>query len=219
MDLDPVDHGYQAANAAARGLLMGVANEVVQLLLQSAGSWLFEGLRSGLSDSEWSALRFLARANEFSRTPSALTAFLDTHRSAAAQIAAILQSKGLVVRKPSSYDKRSITLSVTREGEKFLERDPINALREQIVALEDENRSQLRNSLREILIRLDVAQRRQNADVCSQCLFLVENDEGKHRHFNCRFFRRSVAPRDTSLLCTYFEPRPQKSLAAKTSTA
>lgn len=198
---------------------MTLANEVVQLLVQSAGSWRFEGIRSGLSESEWAALRFLARANGFSRTPSALAVFLGTPRSAATQIAAILQSKGLIVRKPSPHDKRSITLCVTHEGEKFLESDPINALRDQIAALEVEDRSQLRDSLRQVLLRLDVPQRRQHADVCSQCMFLAESDEGKQRHFKCRFFRRSIAPKDTSLLCTYFEGPQQTSFAAQTSRA
>lgn len=198
---------------------MRVANEVVQLLVQSAGSWLFEGIRSGLTGREWTALRFLARANGFSKTPSALAAFLGTPRSAATQIAASLQSEGLIVRKPSPHDKRSITLCVTREGEKLLERDPINALRDQIAALEVEDRSQLRDSLRQVLLRLDVAQHRQHADVCSQCMFLVESDEGKHRHFKCRFFRQSIAPKDLSLLCTYFEGPQQMSLAAQTSRA
>lgn len=186
---------------------MRMANEIVQLLVQSAGSWLFEGSRSGLSDREWMALRFLALANRFSKTPTALAGFLGTTRSIASQIAAILLEKGLVVRKPSAEDKRSITLCITREGEKFLERDPINALRDQLVALEDSDRSRLRDTLRRVLVGLDVAERRHHTDVCSQCVFLVEDGDGKDRHFECRFFRKSIAEKETTLLCTYFEAR------------
>ncbi|PJG55275.1 MarR family transcriptional regulator [Bradyrhizobium forestalis] len=186
---------------------MRMANEIVQLLVQSAGSWLFEGHRSGLSDREWMALRFLALANRFSKTPTALADFLGTTRSAASQIAAVLLEKGLVVRKSSAEDKRSITLCITREGEKFLERDPINALRDQLVTLEVSDLSRLRDTLRRVLVRLDVAERRHHTDVCNQCMFLVENGGGKDRHFKCRLFRKSIAEKETTLLCTYFEAR------------
>lgn len=186
---------------------MRMANEIVQLLVQSAGSWLFEGSRSGLSDREWMALRFLALANRFSKTPTALADFLGTTRSAASQIAAVLLEKGLVVRKPSTDDKRSITLCITREAEKFLERDPINALRDQLVALDVSDRSRLRDTLRRVLVGLDVAERRHHTDVCNQCMFLIENGGGKDRHFKCRLFRKAMAERETTLLCTYFEAR------------
>jgi DNA-binding MarR family transcriptional regulator len=186
---------------------MRVAVEIVQLLVQSAGTWLFEGHRSGLSDREWMALRFLALANRFSKTPTALAGFLGTTRSVASQIAAVLLEKGLVVRKPSAEDKRSITLCVTREGEQFLERDPINVLRDQLMALEGSDRSRLRDTLRRVLVGLDVAERRHHTDVCGQCMFLIESGEEKDRQFKCRLFRKSIAQNETTLLCTHFEAR------------
>ncbi|RXH22206.1 MULTISPECIES: MarR family transcriptional regulator [Bradyrhizobium] len=186
---------------------MSMATEIVQLLVQSAGSWLFEGTRSGLSDREWMALRFLALANRLSRTPTALAGFLGTTRGGASLITAALLDKGLVVRKPSAEDKRSITLCVTGEGKKLLERDPIHALRDQIVALEGSDRSRLRDTLRRVLVGLDVAERRHHTDVCSQCMFLVASGEDGDRHFKCRLFRKSIALKETSQLCTYFEGR------------
>lgn len=186
---------------------MSMATEIVQLLVQSAGSWLFEGTRSGLSDREWMALRFLALANRLSRTPTALAGFLGTTRGGVSQITATLLDKGLVVRTPSAEDKRSITLCVTAEGKKLLERDPINTLRDQIVALEGADRSRLRDTLRHVLVGLDVAERRHHTDVCGQCVFLVESGEGKDRHFKCRLFRKPIAATETSQLCTYFEGR------------
>ncbi|MGY8631079.1 MarR family transcriptional regulator [Bradyrhizobium sp. 14AA] len=186
---------------------MRMAIEIIQLLVQSADTWLFEGSLAGLSDREWMALRFLARANRFSRTPTALASFLGTTRSAATQIAAVLQSKGLMVRKPSAEDKRSIALCITGEGERFLERDPINALRDQLVALDVTDRSQLRDTLRRVLGGVDVAKHSHHADVCSECMFLIESGEGKGHHFKCRLFRKSLAQKDTTLLCAYFEGR------------
>ncbi|MGX4805650.1 MarR family winged helix-turn-helix transcriptional regulator [Bradyrhizobium guangdongense] len=184
-----------------------MAIEILQLLVQSADTWLFEGNLSGLSDREWMALRFLAGANRFSRTPTALASFLGATRSAASQVAAALQNKGLLVRKPSAEDKRSIVLCITGEGEKFLERDPINVLRDQVEALEAGERSRLHDTLGRVLSGLDVAKRRHRADVCSGCMFLVESGEGQDHQFRCRLFRKSLTSKDTTLLCAYFEAR------------
>ncbi|WFU22074.1 MarR family transcriptional regulator [Bradyrhizobium sp. CB1717] len=187
-----------------------MAIEILQLLVRSADSWIFEGSLSGLSDREWMTLRYLARANRFSRTPSALASFLGTTRSAASQIAAALQSKGLMVRKPIAEDKRSIALCLTAEGEKFLERDPMNALRDRLVALDVIDRSRLRDTLRSVLDGLDVGKRRHHAEICTECMFLIERGEGKDRHFRCQFFRKPIAQKDTTLLCAYFEERSER---------
>lgn len=188
-----------------------MAIEILKLLVRSADSWIFEGSLAGLSDREWMALRYLARANKFSRTPSALASFLGTTRSATSQIAAALQSKGLMVRKPFAEDKRSIALCLTGEGEKFLKRDPMNALRDRLVALDVTDQSRLRDTLRSALDGLDVVgKRRHHADVCTECMFLVERGEGKDRHFRCQFFRKSIALEDTTRLCAYFEGRSER---------
>ncbi|OPY96532.1 MarR family transcriptional regulator [Bradyrhizobium sacchari] len=187
-----------------------MAIEILKLLVRSADSWIFEGSLSGLSDREWMALRYLARANKFSRTPSALANFLGTTRSAASQIAAALQSKGLVARKPFAEDKRSIALCLTEEGEKFLKRDPMNALRDRLVALDVTDQFRLRDTLRSVLDGLDVGKRRHHADICTECMFLIERGEGKDRHFRCQLFRKSIAQKDTTQLCAYFEGRSER---------
>ena len=51
---------------------MILAREAIELLGQMARILWFEGTKHGLRDREWMALRFLSRANRFSRTPSAL---------------------------------------------------------------------------------------------------------------------------------------------------
>jgi DNA-binding MarR family transcriptional regulator len=217
----PSDHGCLKRRPRGSRLLwsflpaMTVATEVVELLVKSAGTWLFEGHQSGLSDREWMALRFLARANRFSKTPSALAIFLGATRSVASEIAAELKKRGLVISEQSAEDKRSITLSVTAQGKKFLDRDPINALRDRIAALALDDRSQLRHSLRRVLVQSDAAQRPHNTDICSGCMFLVEDGAGNDRQFKCRRFRKTIAPKDTELLCTYFEEWSPKDIVVE----
>ena len=103
---------------------MILAREAIELLGQMARILWFEGTKHGLRDREWMALRFLSRANRFSRTPSALASYVGTTRGTASFIIGELERLGYLERKRSATDKRSVTLSVTQQGKKFLVRDP-----------------------------------------------------------------------------------------------
>src|SRR3569833_2317288 len=116
---------------------MNLARESIELLEQAARILWFEGTRHGLRDREWMALRFLSRANRFSRTPSALASYVGTTRGTASFIIGELERLGYLERKRSATDKRSVMLSVTQQGKKFLVRDPVNVLIEAIAVLDD----------------------------------------------------------------------------------
>lgn len=109
---------------------MYLAREAIELLGQTARILWFEGAKHGLRDREWMALRFLSRANRFSRTPSALASYVGTTRATASFIIGELERLGYIERKRSAMDKRSVLLSVTQQGKKFLVRDPISVLLE-----------------------------------------------------------------------------------------
>jgi MarR family transcriptional regulator, negative regulator of the multidrug operon emrRAB len=186
-----------------------MARETVELLIQATRAWYFEGDQHGLRDREWMALRFLGRANRFSRTPSALAGFIGATRATASQIVKTLEKKSYLIRKPSHEDKRSVVLLVTSQGEKYLARhDPINHVLNAIAALDAEKCISLRDSLRDILNHLDGAHQRLNASICRDCMFLTERGTGKGQaaaEFMCRLYRAPIALEETELLCTSFE--------------
>ena len=82
----------------------------------------------GLNPAQWVALRYLARANRFSRTPAALADYLASTRGTVSQTLIALEGKGFVTREPSERDKRSIDLQLTRQGKRALENDPLAIL-------------------------------------------------------------------------------------------
>ena len=88
---------------------MNLARESIELLGQIARIVWFEGTKHGLRDREWMALRFLSRANRFSRTPSALASFVGTTRGTASVLIDELERLGYLERKRSSEDKRSVS--------------------------------------------------------------------------------------------------------------
>lgn len=192
---------------------MILAREAIELLGQMARILWFEGARHGLRDREWMALRFLSRANRFSRTPSALASYVGTTRGTASFIIGELERLGYLERKRSATDKRSVMLSVTQQGKKFLVRDPISVLLEAIAVLDDETKVRFRDTLRHVLDQADAAEQRHHTDVCKRCIFLREDrtaTDGKTTaEFSCRLFRAPIAEAEIDLLCTSFEHHRQ----------
>jgi MarR family transcriptional regulator, negative regulator of the multidrug operon emrRAB len=188
---------------------MNLARESIELLEQVARILWFEGAKHGLRDREWMALRFLSRANRFSRTPSALASYVGTTRGTASFIIGELERLGYLERKRSAQDKRSVMLSVTQQGKKFLLRDPVNVLVEAIAVLEDEAKVSFRDALRHVLDQSDAAEQRHHTDVCKRCIFLREDrtttDNRTTAEFSCRLFRAPIAEAEIDLLCTSFE--------------
>jgi DNA-binding MarR family transcriptional regulator len=192
---------------------MVFARETVELLIQAAGSFYFDDSRHGLRDREWAALRFLSRANRFSRTPSALADFMGVTRAATSQIVKPLEEQSYLARKPSADDKRSVLLSVTPKGEKLLAQlDPINGVVDAVAALYPDDCVKLRNALNAILNRVDPPQTQANAGLCRDCIFLHRAGPGaslgkarSNAEFSCRFYRASITAHETDQLCTGFE--------------
>ncbi len=79
----------------------------------------------GLNPAQWEALRFLARANRYSRSPTALAEFLGTTKGTASQTLIALESKGVVKRTRRASDRRSVELEVTPLGLELIEKDPL----------------------------------------------------------------------------------------------
>ena len=83
---------------------------------------------TGLNPAQAEALRYLARANRFSRTPAALADFLGSTRGTVSQTLLALEAKGLIERQANARDGRSVTLELTKAGTEFLRTDPVRTL-------------------------------------------------------------------------------------------
>ncbi len=82
----------------------------------------------GLNPAQWEALRFLARANRYSRNPSALAEYLRTTKGTASQTLKALEGKGFVRRIAVPHDRRAVRLDLSEQGQAVLERDPLRDL-------------------------------------------------------------------------------------------
>ena len=130
----------------------------------------------GLYPVQWTALRFLSRANRFSRTPAALTRYLNATRGTVSQTLIALEKKGLIVRLPSPRDKRSVVAELTEDGAELLSKDPIGKLANEIEGALGPEAAGLRESLSCLLEQLI---RKNNGRHFGQCL-------------DCRHFRKDT---------------------------
>ena len=192
---------------------MNLAREAIELLGQVARILWFEGTKHGMRDREWMALRFLSRANRFSRTPSALASYVGTTRGTASFIIGELERLGYIERKRSAKDKRSVMLSVTQQGKKFLARDPVNGLVEAIDVLDDEARSAFATPSGTCSIRRmrpsSGTTPTSASDASSSGKIAPPPTARPAVEFSCRLFRAPIAEAEIDLLCTSFEHHRQ----------
>ena len=131
-----------------------------------------------LNPAQWDALRYLARANRFSRTPAAVADYLASTRGTVSRTLASLESKGYVSRDQSSRDGRSVVFALTREAEKALKRDPLLTMAKDVEQATGGNVAELLDGLRRTL-REAIA--RNNGRAFGAC-------------FSCRHFRAHIRP-------------------------
>ena len=136
------------------------------------------GEAADLNPAQWEALRYLARANRFSRTPASLAAYLGSTRGTVSRTLAALEAKDYVSRQASERDGRSVELALTRKSEKALKTDPLLALAEDIDAATGGDASALLQALTRTLHGAIVRNRGRAFGVC----------------FSCRHFRRDMRP-------------------------
>src|SRR6516165_6079781 len=77
-----------------------IAESIVHLSHIAQG----DGFVAGRTSAQWTALRYFARANRFSRTPSAFAEFHGTTRGTASQTTKSLVAQGFLVPTPSQGD-------------------------------------------------------------------------------------------------------------------
>src|SRR5947209_20603286 len=100
------------------------ARETAELLLLAGRLVQAEGYDGELSPAQWMALRYFARANPLSRTPSAFAEFQATTRGTASQAINALEAGGHLVRQRSKGDERRVSLRLPNEGEHVRARAP-----------------------------------------------------------------------------------------------
>ncbi|MFC3231176.1 MarR family winged helix-turn-helix transcriptional regulator [Marinibaculum pumilum] len=103
-----------------------------------------------LHPAQWSALRYLARAEKTERTTNMLAVHQGTNPGTASRTISALMRKGLVTSTVSRADRRIRTISLTAAGRDLLMQDPLHRVAIGLQRLPRDTREQLPELLHEL---------------------------------------------------------------------
>ena len=130
----------------------------------------------GLNPAQWEALRFIAQANKYSRSPTALAEYLGSTKGTVSQTLIALENKGLITRCKKTCDRRQVELCLTAAGEAMLAKDPMQTLERAAAAMADDLGPQLVKGLSRLLHDLQNRHQVLEFGVCQDCsLFCVNS--------------------------------------------
>jgi DNA-binding MarR family transcriptional regulator len=187
------------------------ARETAELLLLVGRIVQAEGYGGELSPAQWMALRYFARANPFSRTPSAFAEFQATTRGTASQAIKALEASGYLVRQRSKADGRSVSLRLTNKGNKALARDPFEVLVRAVDMLDAKERAAMHHALHEVLTSVAARGAHRRFGVCQDCAYLggeirCNRTSASRSAPECQLLGVPIQPEDAGLLCVHFQP-------------
>ncbi|WP_200341029.1 MarR family winged helix-turn-helix transcriptional regulator [Rhodovibrio sodomensis] len=163
---------------------------------------------AGLTANQWTALRYFAEANRFSRTVSGFAAYNATTRGTASQTVKALVAQGYVSRTRLDRDARSARIDVTDAGRRQLAADPAQALTKALARLPASLRGQLDRAV-ERLTGWVAAARGQNAfGTCDACRYLQggANATARAGGAYCRMVAAYLDGHDMRGLCALYVP-------------
>lgn len=177
-------------------------DRIVELLVHLGRAARSEDAHSGLTAAQWTCLRFFARANGSSRTPSAFASFQATTRGTASQIVKSLERRGLVTRSRSERDRRSVCFDLTARGRAMLDRDPLRDLAALIEGLGDSESARFLTTLSGLASALAVQRDSPAFGTCSDC----NHFEGSGGRSYCACMAAELAAEETDMLCARHTP-------------
>ncbi len=174
--------------------------EIAELLVYLGRAARGTDTGSDLTAAQWTAMRFFARANHISRTPSAFASFHATTRGTASQVIKSLMLKGYLARHEAADDRRSVRLDLTSSGKSIMHFDPLNSLTEAIDRLGGKLRTALRQALPALAGELAKVRGTVAFGTCGDCQHFSCCDGVSY----CACIDAELAPADLGCLCVNF---------------
>lgn len=189
---------YQAMNPEDPKHIAALLERISRLISNNANV-------EGLKPVQWEALRYLAKANRFSNTATALTRYLGLTKATVSQSLMALERKGLVRKKADGRDRRSIRLSLTTQGKRMLSNDSLRDTEAAIRVLPEAARRQLGKGLGALLSARLAAQDGLPFGQCHNCRYFARNhpEGGPHR---CQLAKEKLSETEADNICVEQSP-------------
>ncbi|MEZ5895079.1 MAG: MarR family transcriptional regulator [Parvularculaceae bacterium] len=183
---------------------MSNADDILILLERIGRVLQNDGHSEGLKPTQWEALRYFARANRFSRSPSALTAYLGVTKGTVSQTVSALEKKDLIEKTTRDADRRQVRIDVRAKGQRLLKRDPLDAMASALSSLPARQRQEMKDDLSAFL-QATLRQREGRAfGACRTCHYFKKNAPGGAPH-KCGLLDEPLSAADSELICVEHE--------------
>lgn len=156
----------------------------------------------GLNPAQWEALRYVARANRYSRMPGALAVFLGTTKGTASQTVKALEAKGYVDRVPMRRDRRARRIELTAKGASLLTRDPMHEVARVAGAWDERELAMMTGLLARLVRGVQDGGGGREFGVCADCQYL---DPGAAGEFCCGLNGDRLEATEMARLCINFQ--------------
>ena len=178
----------------------GRPDRIAELLVHLGRAARSEDGRSGLTAGQWTCLRFFARANDSTRTPSGFASFQATTRGTASQIVKSLESRGLITRTRSDRDRRRVCFDLTENGRAMLAHDPLRDLIRVIDGLETGESETFLRTLSRLASALAGRRNVPAFGTCRDCCHFATSGDSAY----CACMAAELAPDDIDRLCASY---------------
>ncbi|RDC67741.1 MarR family transcriptional regulator [Rhodovulum sp. 12E13] len=179
-------------------------DRIAELLVHLGRAVQSEDTRSELTAAQWTCLRFFARANDSTRTPSAFASFQATTRGTASQIIKSLERRGLVSRTRSERDRRSVRFDLTEKGRAMLDNDPLRVLVGLIDGLDHAESARFLTTLSGLASALAEKRDVPSFGTCRDCSHFGTTGDAAY----CACMAAELATDETTKLCASYAPMP-----------
>ena len=159
-----------------------------------------EGHAEGLKPAQWDALRYLAQANRFSRSPGALTAYLGATKGTISQTLMSLEKKGLVTKTQDPKDKRAVGLELTSTGKSFADQDALQPFQEVLSGLPAEEQKDIEAALEKLLLAKLRKDDNRPFGICKTCRHFRGNAPAGSPHF-CDLLKEPLSETGSEKIC------------------
>lgn len=175
-------------------------DRIAELLVHVGRAARSEDARSELTAAQWTCLRFFARANGSTRTPSGFANFQATTRGTASQIIKTLERRGLIVRSRSERDRRSVCFDLTAQGSAMLAQDPLRDLIGVIDAVPTAERDGFLATLSRLTSALALRREVPAFGTCRDCSHFGTSGDTAY----CACMAAELAAEETTKLCASY---------------
>lgn len=179
-------------------------DQIAELLVHIGRAARSEDSCSALTAAQWTCLRFFARANGSTRTPSGFASFQATTRGTASQTIKSLERMGLVTGTRSTRDRRSVCFDLTGLGREVLAQDPLRDLISVIDVLGAAERDHFLATLSRLASTLAIRRDLPAFGTCQDCSHYAQSGDTAY----CACMTAELAVEDIPKLCASYRPAP-----------